>query len=58
MSTNDITGARLVSKNNTKEYDEGYDRIFGKKNKQIEDECECLSERCVIHDNEVEVIND
>jgi len=91
MSINDITGARLISKANTKEYEEGYDRIWGHKreleikalfamtkemkfyeetdamllkgrvptkNKQVEDECECLSERCVIHDNEVDVIND
>jgi len=27
---NDITGAELVTKANTKEYAEGYDRIFGK----------------------------
>jgi len=31
MATNDITGARLVSKPKTKDYDDGYDRIFGKK---------------------------
>lgn len=30
MSTNDITGARLVSKPPTKQYKENYDKIFGK----------------------------
>ena len=28
MSKNDITGDRLISKANTKAYDESYDRIF------------------------------
>jgi hypothetical protein len=32
MSKNDITGDRLVTKTSTTAYDEGYDRIFGKKN--------------------------
>ena len=56
MTTNNITGARLVTKPNTKEYDDGYDRIFkprvyGKE----EDSDKCLkNERCVIHDNEKE----
>lgn len=36
-STNDITGDRLVSKGNTKAYDDGYDRIFGNKDKVIPD---------------------
>ena len=31
MGTNDVTGARLVSKPTTPEYEEGHDRIFGKK---------------------------
>lgn len=29
MATNDITGARLVSKANTPEYEQGYIRAFG-----------------------------
>ena len=48
MNTNDITGARLVTKPNTKEYEDGYDRIWYKK---IEDKLD-KEERCVIHDNE------
>jgi uncharacterized OB-fold protein len=32
-STNDITGARLVSKANTPDYDDNYDRIFRKETK-------------------------
>lgn len=32
MSTNDITGARLVSRVNDKNYEDGYDRIFRNKN--------------------------
>lgn len=31
MSKNDITGDSLVSKSSTKKYDEGFDRIWGKK---------------------------
>lgn len=31
MAINDITGDALISKKNTKEYDENYDKIFGKK---------------------------
>jgi len=59
MSTNDITGANLVSKPNTKEYEEGYDRIFGKKNKQVEDECCSMdTDCCIIYDNEKDIIND
>lgn len=54
-SSNDITGARLISRENTKEYDEGYDRIFGKKNLDND----CMDCRCVIHDNdEEEIVND
>jgi len=34
-STNEITGARLVSKANTKEYNDNYDKIF-KKEKNLE----------------------
>lgn len=30
---NDITGARLVSKANTKEFEDNYDKIFRKENK-------------------------
>mgnify|MGYP000052327508 CR=1 FL=1 len=31
MSKNDITGDKLVSKSQTKAFDEGFDRIWGKK---------------------------
>jgi hypothetical protein len=31
MSKNDVTGDRLVSKSSTKNYDEGFDRIWGRK---------------------------
>jgi hypothetical protein len=34
MGTNEITGAKLQTKLPTKEYFEGWDRIFGKKDKQ------------------------
>ena len=57
MSSNDITGARLVSKANTKEYEDNYDRIFGKKKVIIEDEApKC--ERCVVYIDDEEVEND
>jgi hypothetical protein len=56
-SSNDITGARLVTKPNTKEYEEGYDRIFGKKEFFDEDK-RFQKEKCIIHDNEKDVIND
>lgn len=32
---NDITGAELVSKAATKDYQEGYDRIFGEKKRKV-----------------------
>lgn len=35
MSKNDITGDRLVSKVNSKEYEDNYDRIFRQKEKKI-----------------------
>ena len=31
MSKNDITGDNLISKTNSKAYDDNYDAIFGKK---------------------------
>ena len=31
MATNDITGDRLVSKANNKDFRDNYDKIFGKK---------------------------
>lgn len=34
MSKNDITGDKLVSKVSTSKFDEGFDRIFGKKDKK------------------------
>lgn len=46
MGINDVTGDKLVSKTGDKKaYDEGWDRIFGKKNTQPDDSekaCECL----------------
>jgi len=39
MNINPHTGARLHSKANTKEYEDNYDRIFGKKS---EDNCSSL----------------
>lgn len=41
MSTNDITGDEIKSKVNSKEYEEGYDRIFGKK-KQHDAHCNLM----------------
>jgi hypothetical protein len=73
MSNNDITGARLVSRVNDKNYEDGYDRIFRNKpscldaayeRKAMQDGMnsspvfeENKLERCVIHDNE-QVEND
>lgn len=31
MSKNDVTGDKLITKTSTKNYDEGFDRIWGKK---------------------------
>lgn len=41
--TNEHTGGRLVSKPPTKEYEEGWDRIFGKKLKETKEvsEAQC-----------------
>lgn len=36
MSTNDVTGDALRTRAPSKAYDDGYDRIFGKKEKQVE----------------------
>ena len=64
MSTNDITGARLVTKPNTKEYEEGYDRIFSKKGYTKEESDSKgigfiqLQNRNLIKDNEKDIIND
>ena len=45
MSTNDITGDRLISKVNTEAYDKGYDSIFKKtKEEQIEADVDKLEE--------------
>lgn len=41
MSTNEITGARLVSKVPNEAYKEGYDRIFSKKSPCSCHGCEC-----------------
>lgn len=35
-STNGITGDSLVNKPNSKEYEENYDKIFGKKKSRID----------------------
>lgn len=35
MSKNDITGDSLTSKSPSKAYDDGWDRIFGKKKKEL-----------------------
>lgn len=73
MSTNDITGARLVSRVNDKNYEDGYDRIFKKKSMldeylEASDELEKIKNEiksnggqvytCIIHDNEKDIIND
>ena len=34
---NDITGDALISKVNTKAYEDNFDKIFGKKKKQADD---------------------
>lgn len=36
-TTNDVTGDRIKSKGNTKEYKDNWDRIFGKKDKDEDD---------------------
>lgn len=35
MSKNDITGDKLISKTNSKQYDANYDAIFAKKDKPV-----------------------
>lgn len=35
-SSNDITGARLISKPPSEEYQNGYERIFGKKENKVD----------------------
>lgn len=47
MGNNDITGARLVSKANTKEYEDNYEKIFGKsKECSTNNNCDaCVSSR-------------
>ena len=35
MSKNDVTGDRLVSKPNTKSFEENFEIIFGKKDKSL-----------------------
>ena len=37
VAKNDITGDNLVSRNNTKEYENNYDRIFRKTPKEVDD---------------------
>ena len=42
---NNVTGAKLQTKPNSKEFDENFDKIFGKKNKgnceKCKKECNC-----------------
>lgn len=35
IATNDITGQSIMSRSNSKEYEDNYDRIFGKKTRSI-----------------------
>ena len=42
-SVNEITGARLVSKANTKEFEDNYDLIFGKKENKIDKQITCTN---------------
>ncbi len=51
MGTNEHTGARLVSRVSDKDYLDGWDRIFGKKEFFDEDK-RSQKEKCIIHDNE------
>jgi hypothetical protein len=37
-TTNDITGASIKSKSNTKAYEDNYDRIFGKNKEETVEE--------------------
>lgn len=60
MSSNDVTGARLVSRVNDKNYEDGYDRIFRKKEQDVSiNPCLDMPEprgRCIIYDNDKEEI--
>ena len=58
MTSNEHTGARLVSRVNDKNYEDGYDRIFRNKKEFFDEDKEFQKEKCIIHDNEVDVIND
>lgn len=40
MGTNDITGDKLISKPNNKNYEEGYDRIFKSKLGKVKDDAD------------------
>lgn len=53
MSTNDITGDRLVSKPST-DYAAGYDLIWGKDKKLDKDirPADYVEGRCIIHEEE------
>lgn len=53
MSTNDITGARLVTPAASKEYLENYDLIFGQKKKCVTEQCGC-EHRCIEYEQEYE----
>ena len=48
---NDITGDALVTKVPSRSYDEGWERIFGKKNKDAE-QTEQQGEEALIQDQE------
>ena len=52
MSINDITGDKLISKPSTKAYEDGWERIFGKKDKNASLNIEALWERAVAIGND------
>jgi rubrerythrin len=56
-STNDITGARLVSKANTKEFEDNYDLIFGKKEDKVDKQITCTNCGTLVNDNDVTCYN-
>jgi hypothetical protein len=54
MSTNDITGDKLISKPSTT-YADNWDRIFGKKEffkEDVEERKKQANEHCIIYGNE------
>jgi hypothetical protein len=49
MSQNDITGDRLVSKANSKDYEDNFDRIFNKTSKDLGRSAEDIADTLVGH---------